>query len=188
MEYIGIIEGMLYVVGDEGITYDKLKEVLEIDDKKLNEVLNILKKTYENEVRGFRLEILGNKYKLVTKKEHSKYYEKLIETNKKENLTQSALETLAVIAYNSPVTRSMVDEIRGVDSVYQIKRLLYRNLIKEVGKSDLPGRPILYAVTDQFLDYLGLSNINELPKINLEVEENNEETNLYESKYKEEVL
>ena len=135
MEYIGIIEGILYVVGDEGISFDKLKEVLEIDEKKLNEVLNILKKTYENEVRGFRLELLGNKYKLVTKKEHSKYYEKLIETNKKETLTQSALETLAVIAYNSPITRSQIDEIRGVDSVYQIKRLLYRNLIKEVGKN-----------------------------------------------------
>ena len=63
MEYIGIIEGILYVVGDEGISFDKLKEVLEIDEKKLNEVLNILKKTYENEVRGFRLELLGNKYK-----------------------------------------------------------------------------------------------------------------------------
>ena len=83
MEYIEIIEGILYVVGDEGISFDKLKEVLEIDEKKLEEVLNILKKTYENEVRGFRLELLGNKYKLVTKKEHSKYYEKLIETNKK---------------------------------------------------------------------------------------------------------
>ena len=82
MEYIGIIEGILYVVGDEGISFDKLKEVLEIDEKKLEEVLNILKKTYENEVRGFRLELLGNKYKLVTKKEHSKYYEKLIEWRK----------------------------------------------------------------------------------------------------------
>lgn len=185
MEYIGIIEGILYVVGDEGISFDKLKEVLEIDEKKLNEVLNILKKTYENEVRGFRLELLGNKYKLVTKKEHSKYYEKLIETNKKETLTQSALETLAVIAYNSPITRSQIDEIRGVDSVYQIKRLLYRNLIKEVGKSDLPGKPMLYSVTDEFLDYLGLNSLDELPKICLDIEDDSEETNLYESKYKE---
>ncbi|MEG1048197.1 MAG: SMC-Scp complex subunit ScpB, partial [Bacilli bacterium] len=70
MEYIGIIEGILYVVGDEGITFDDLKDILEIDDKKLEEVLIILEKTYENEVRGFRLAFLGNKYKLVTKKEH----------------------------------------------------------------------------------------------------------------------
>ena len=165
MEYIGIIEGILYVVGDEGISFDKLKEVLEIDEKKLEEVLNILKKTYENEVRGFRLELLGNKYKLVTKKEHSKYYEKLIETNKKETLTQSALETLAVIAYNSPITRSQIDEIRGVDSVYQIKRLLYRNLIKEVGKSDLPGKPTVYQTTEEFLKTFGISNLDELPEL-----------------------
>ena len=91
MEYIGIIEGILYVVGDEGISFEQLQDILEIEDSKLNEVLDILKKTYENEVRGFRLEFLGNKYKLTTKKEHAKYFEKLIENDKKDNLTQSAL-------------------------------------------------------------------------------------------------
>ena len=87
MEYIGIIEGLLYVMGDEGITYNKLLEILEIEESKLTEVLDILKKTYENETRGFRLEILGNKYKLTTKKEHSKYFEKLIENNRKDELS-----------------------------------------------------------------------------------------------------
>jgi segregation and condensation protein B len=185
MEYIGIIEGLLYVMGDEGITYNKLLEILEIEESKLTEVLDILKKTYENETRGFRLEILGNKYKLTTKKEHSKYFEKLIENNRKDELSQSALETLAIIAYKSPITRSQVDEIRGLDSAYQIKKLMYRNLIKEAGKSDLPGRPILYTVTDQFLDYLGLSSINELPEVKEEIEKRDTETDLYESKYKE---
>ena len=88
MEYIGIIEGILYVVGDEGISFEQLLDILEIEESKLIEVLNILKKTYENEVRGFRLEFLGNKYKLTTKKEHSKYFEKLIENDRKDNLTE----------------------------------------------------------------------------------------------------
>ena len=185
MEYIGIIEGILYVVGDEGISFEQLLDILEIEESKLIEVLNILKKTYENEVRGFRLEFLGNKYKLTTKKEHSKYFEKLIENDRKDNLTQSALETLAIVAYKSPITRSQIDEIRGVDSVYQIKRLMYRNLIKEAGKSNLPGRPILYTVTEEFLDYLGLETMEQLPVINeVEVQEE-KETDLYESKYKE---
>lgn len=185
MENIGIIEGILYVVGDEGISFEQLQDILEIEDSKLNEVLDILKKTYENEVRGFRLEFLGNKYKLTTKKEHAKYFEKLIENDKKDNLTQSALETLAIIAYKSPITRAQIDEIRGVDSVYQIKRLMYRNLIKEAGKSNLPGRPILYTVTEEFLDYLGLQNIEQLPVINETVSKEDKETDLYESKYKE---
>lgn len=185
MEYIGIIEGILFIVGDEGISFEKLKDILEIDDNKLLETLKILKKTYENEVRGFRLEILGNKYKLVTKKEHNKYLERLVEKEKSEKLTQSGLETLAIIAYNSPITRIKVDEIRGVDSVYQIKKLLYKNLIKEVGKSELPGKPILYAVTDKFLDHLGLENIEQLPIINKEQNEKYDEINLYESKFKE---
>lgn len=185
MEYIGIIEGILYVVGDEGISFEKLLDILEIEETKLNEVLDILKKTYENEVRGFRLEFFGNKYKLTTKKEHSKYFERLIENDKRSDLTQSALETLAIIAYKSPITRSQIDEIRGVDSIYQIKKLMYRNLIKEAGKSDLPGRPILYTVTDQFLDYLGLQTIENLPVINEKIHNDDVETDLYESKYKE---
>ncbi|MEG0408483.1 MAG: SMC-Scp complex subunit ScpB, partial [Bacilli bacterium] len=147
--------------------------------------LIILEKTYENEVRGFRLAFLGNKYKLVTKKEHCKFFEKLINKEKKGELSQSALETLAIIAYNSPITRTFVDEIRGVDSVYQIKKLLYRNLIKEDGRSNLPGKPILYSVTDQFLDYLGMKTIEDLPKIADNIEKYTNESDLYETKYKE---
>ena len=107
------------------------------------------------------------------------------EKEKKSELSNSALETLAVIAYNSPITRGQIDDIRGVDSTYQIKKLLYRNLIKEDGKADLPGKPKLYSVTNEFLDYLGLSSLDELPKLEEEKPVLIEETDLYESKYKE---
>lgn len=185
MEYIGIIEGILFIVGDEGISFNKLSEIIEIEDKKLLEALEILKKNYENEVRGFRLEVLGNKYKLVTKKEHVKFFEKLIEKERDEKLSQSGLETLAIIAYNSPITRLAVDEIRGVDSVYQIKKLLYKQLVREAGRSELPGRPILYEVTDKFLDYLGLETMDQLPNLIENESDDNEEINLYDSRYRE---
>lgn len=186
MNLYGVLEGLLFVVGNEGISFEKLKNVLEVDDNELEQLLAELDNQYQNINRGFKIENLGNKYKLVTKKEHKKYYENLIETEKNENLSQAALETLAIIAYNEPVTRLYVDEIRGVESSYLVRKLLYRNLIREVGRSDAPGRPILYGVTDEFLDYLGLSSIEELPKLEVVKEkEEFEDLDLYESKYKE---
>lgn len=119
----------------------------------------------------------------MTKKEHSKYYKSLVDEEVSDTLSPAALETLAIIAYNQPITRLMVDEIRGVSSVYVIRKLLLKNLVKEVGRSELPGRPILYGVTDQFLDYFGLKSLDDLPEIT--VEEKDEEQELFTSKYKE---
>ena len=120
------------------------------------------------------------------KKECHEYLEKLVEVEENAVLSQSALETLAIIAYNEPITRIQIDEIRGVNSSYVLRKLLLRDLIKEVGRSDLPGKPFLYATTPKFLDYFGLSSIEELPKIEIEDGEAVNETNLFESKYKEE--
>ena len=186
MELVGVLEGILFVVGNEGISFDRLMEVLSIKEEELNNLLIELDKQYQNSNRGIRIENLGNKLKLVTKKEHKQYYENLFMQEKNEKLTQAALETLAIIAYNEPVTRLYVDEIRGVESGYLVRKLLYRNLIKEVGRSDAPGRPILYGVTNEFLDYLGLSSIDELPKLeNIKEVEVIDDLDLYESKYKE---
>ena len=99
-------------------------------------------------------------------------------------LSNAALETLAIIAYNGPVTRVEVDEIRGINSSHLVRKLLLKNLIKDVGRSDKPGRPILYNVTENFLDYFGLQSIEDLPKIEEKVEEDLEK-DLFESKYKE---
>lgn len=180
-----VIEGILFVVGNEGIERDRLIEILNVDEENFELILQKLKNNYMSDDRGINIEFFANRYKLVTKKEHKEYYEKLVEVEKNDELSQAALETLAVIAYNSPVTRSYVDDIRGVDSSYQIKKLLYRNLIKEVGRSDLPGKPILYSVTDEFLDYMGFSSLDQLPELE-EVEINEDVvTDLYGSKYNE---
>ena len=158
MEKLGILEGILFVVGNEGISASELMDILELKEDNINYLIDKLIEKYLSEESGLNIEYLGEKYKLTTKKEHNDYYIKLLEKEKKSELSNSALETLAVIAYNSPITRGQIDDIRGVDSTYQIKKLLYRNLIKEDGKADLPGKPKLYSVTNEFLDYLGLSS------------------------------
>lgn len=188
-----VLEGLLFVVGEDGLTLDQIEDVLELEEEAAKELLKELKHDYEDDNRGLRIDFLGNRFKLTTKYEHKKYYQKLIENPETNTLSQSALETLAIIAYNEPITRVAVDALRGVGSVQMIRKLVAKGFIKEVGRSDLPGRPILYETTSDFLDYFGLSSIDDLPDMNqfieeVEIEEDeNEESDLYTSKYKEEV-
>jgi len=184
MDLVGILEGLLFVVGEEGLTKDRIIDILEIDEEKLEELINKLKEEYNLSTRGLNVEVLGNHLKLTTKKEHKEYYEKLVEIENDGLLSQACLETLAIIAYNAPITRVEVDEIRGIGSSHIIRKLLIKNLIKSLGKSDAPGRPILYGVTDEFLDYFGLSSIDELPELE-EIELDDSEKDLFESRYKE---
>lgn len=186
MELLPVVEGILFLVGDEGITLERLTEVLELPEEEVKELLRVLYQGYNSNQRGIQLEVLGNKFKLTTKKIHKSYYEKLTETEMNDSLSPAALETLAIIAYNQPITRMGVDEIRGINSGHLMRKLLLRNLIKDMGRADSPGRPILYGVTDEFLDYFGLQSIDELPEIE-KIESVDEDTNLFDSKYKEEL-
>lgn len=180
----GIIEGLLYVQGDLGLTINQVSDILEITTEEAKQLILSLKQEYIEQDRGLRINYLGNSFKLTTKEEHKEYYKKLLENPKNNTLSTAALETLAIIAYNEPLTRGEVDEIRGIDSVYVIRRLLAKGLIKECGKSDKPGHPILYKTTDEFLDYFGLSTKEELPKIEILNEEYTEEKDLFKSTYK----
>lgn len=180
----GIVEGLLYVQGDIGITIKQIEDILEIDEDKAKEIVLNLKNYYEENNRGLRINFLGNTIKLTTKEEHKEYYKKLLEEPSTNTLSQSALETLAIIAYNEPITRVEVDSYRGVDSSFVIRRLNAKGLIKECGRSDLPGRPILYKTTDDFLDYFGLASKEDLPSIEL-LEEDDTPKDLYTSIYKE---
>ena len=185
-----VLEGLLFVVGEDGLTLDQIEEVLEVDEEESKRLLMELKKDYEDETRGLRIDFLGNRFKLTTKFEHRSYYQKLIESPESNVLSQSALETLAIIAYNEPVTRVQVEALRGVGCTQIIRKLVAKGLIKESGRSDLPGRPILYETTSDFLDYFGLSTIEDLPDMNdfiveADNEEEDNESDLYTSKYKE---
>ncbi len=184
MNLLGVLEGILFVVGDEGITLNALTDILQINQDEVKKLLLELKHTYESEERGIRISFLGDAFKLTTKKEHKDYYQKLILNPESNTLSQAALETLAIIAYNQPITRAEVDEIRGISSSHIIRKLVAKNLLKEAGKSNLPGRPNLYKTTSDFLDYFGLSTINDLPKLPVK-EKIEQEKDLFTSIYKE---
>lgn len=186
MNLEAVLEGMLFIVGEDGLTLSQIETILEISNEEAKELLLSLKQKYESDDRGIRINYLGNTFKLTTKSEHKEFYTKLIENPETNVLSQSALETLAIIAYNEPITRITVDEIRGVSSRETIRKLVAKGLVKEVGRSDLPGRPILYKTTHEFLDYFGLSSKDELPKIDFDTDEIIDTVDLYNSKYTEE--
>lgn len=188
MNKMAVLEGLLFVVGEDGLTINQMMDILDISNEEARELISNLKEKYEKEDSGIRINFLGNTFKLTTKKEHREYFQKLIENPESSVLSQAALETLAIVAYNQPITRIDVDEIRGVSSSQMMRKLVAKGLIKEVGRSDVVGRPILYQTTSEFLDYFGLSTIENLPKIDDFIDVNQEEVNdtdLYQSKYKE---
>ena len=185
-----VLEGLLFVVGEDGLTIDQIEDVLEVDEDTAKGVVMELKKDYEDESRGLRIDFLGNRFKITTKFEHKEYYQKLLENPETNFLSQAALETLAIVAYNEPITRVQVDAIRGVGSTSIMRKLVAKGFIKEAGRSDIPGRPILYETTHEFLDYFGLSSIEDLPNIEeimKNVNESNQDENkdLYTSRYTE---
>lgn len=183
-----VLEGLLFVAGEEGLTASEIQNLLEVSEYEFQKLISELDEDYKKEDRGIQIAFLGNCYKLVTKQEHKEYYQKLVTTEENSSLSDATLETLAIIAYNAPITRSKIDEIRGVSSVHHVRKLLLKNLVREVGRSDLPGRPILYGVTKEFLDYFGLSTLEDLPEITMDVSKEQEQVDLFESKYKEDEL
>ena len=188
MNKLAVLEGLLFVVGEDGLTINQIMDILEISNEEAKQLISELKEKYEADTSGIRINFLGNTFKLTTKNEHRSYYQKLIENPDSNVLSQAALETLAIIAYNQPVTRLDVDDIRGVSSSQMIRKLVAKGFIKEDGRSDSLGRPILYKTTSEFLDYFGLATIDDLPKMEQFIENNVEvsDTDLYHSKYKEE--
>ena len=184
MNLKAVLEGLLFVAGDDGVSASKLAEIMEIDSSEVLKLIDELSEDCKSESRGVQVKQFGDLYKFVTKEEHYKYYKKLVDEDISDSLSNSALEILAIVAYNQPITRVTIDEIRGVSCAHIVRKLVMKNLIKEVGRSELPGRPLLYGVTDQFLDYFGLKSLDDLPEIKVETESGEKE--LFDSKYKEE--
>ena len=185
MNKVGVLEGILFVVGDEGITLDGICNILDINMDEAKNLLKQLKEEYDSDQRGIRITFLGDAFKLTTKNEHREYYRKMVETPSINGLSQAALETLAIVAYNQPITRLEIDEIRGVSTGQMIRNLVAKGFLKENGKSPAPGRPNLYATTSYFLDYFGLATIDDLPEIFNVDEEAKKDIDLFTSIYKE---
>ena len=161
--YISVLEGLLFVAGDDGITLEEASYILELERSAVRQLLDELKKRLEDENSGLELLLTASHYKLVTKASLKSYIEKYAVSPYSSQLSQASLETLAIIAYKQPVTRVDIESIRGVQSSGSIQKLLLRDLIEEAGRLDTPGRPKLYKTTAYFMDYFGLESLDALP-------------------------
>ena len=161
--YISVLEGLLFVAGDDGISLEEASYILELERSAVRQLLDELKKRLEDENSGLELLLTASHYKLVTKASLKSYIEKYAVSPYSSQLSQASLETLAIIAYKQPVTRVDIESIRGVQSSGSIQKLLLRDLIEEAGRLETPGRPKLYKTTAYFMDYFGLESLDALP-------------------------
>ena len=164
-ELLPIAEGLLFLVGDEGITEELMAKSLEISEDIAQQLLDTLQKKYQDDSFGMEVVCYGGIWKFMSKAIVHPFAQKLFQTAKTSALSQSALETLAIVAYKQPITRVEIEEIRGVGCDMMLRKLQARNLITEVGRSEAPGRPILYGVTEEFMDSFKLLSLDELPDL-----------------------
>lgn len=164
-ETLAKIEGLLFVVGDEGISISELKELIELEDEVIEAGLERLKQDMEQTNRGIRIARLGNRFRLTTKVEHAALYKKLAASPIQGGLSRAALETLAIIAYKQPITRVEIDDIRGVKSDKAIQSLSSKLLIEEQGRVAGTGRAILFGTSQYFLDHFNLETLEDLPSL-----------------------
>ncbi|MBQ6447376.1 SMC-Scp complex subunit ScpB [Cytobacillus oceanisediminis] len=180
-DWKAIVESLLFAAGDEGLTIKQLMHVLEMEQLEVEQLIDELIKSYrKDKTRGISIIEIAGTYQFATKKEHSDYLKKLVESPHASTLSQAALETLAIIAYKQPITRAEIEEIRGVKTERPLHTLSAKALIKEVGRAEGAGRAILYGTTKEFLDHFGLKNLGELPPLAEKEEEfNQEEADLF---------
>lgn len=160
----GVIESILFSAGRE-VKITELMSALEASSEEIITVVESMKEDYKNEERGLQIINVGEAYQLCTKQEYYEYLYSIFDKRNKPNLSQAAIETLAIIAYNPKITRAEIEAIRGVNSDGTIYKLLDYNLIEETGKLDAPGKPETYGVTSEFLRVFGFGNLNELPDL-----------------------
>jgi segregation and condensation protein B len=188
-EITAVIEGLLFVSGDEGIDRKQIAQVLELESKEIDTYIDELVKAYQSPDRGMTIVEYAGSLQFVTKPDHAKFYERLVETPGHSTLSQAALETLAIIAYKQPITRSEIEEVRGVKTEKPLQTLSAKGLVKEVGRAEGTGRAILYGTTKAFLDHFGLDNIKGLPPLPNNIQEENveHEADLFFSKFQESI-
>ena len=163
-EGIAVIEAVMFAHGDP-ITIDKLSEATGVDIETAAKLVDRLEQQYNVRESGLRILRINNGFQIAARTEYADNIKKALETKKQQPLSQAAMETLAIVAYNQPVTNAFVEQVRGIDSSSVMRNLVERGLLEEAGRLDLPGRPISYRTTDVFLRCFGLSRIEELPPL-----------------------
>ena len=163
-EGIAAIEAIMFAYG-EPITIEKLSEASGIDRETAVKLIDQLERRYNVQESGLRILRINNGFQIAARAEYAENIKTALETRKQQPLSQAAMETLSIVAYNQPVTKAFVEQIRGIDSSSVVNTLVERNLLEEAGRLDLPGRPVAYRTTDNFLRCFGLSRIEELPPL-----------------------
>lgn len=169
-ELTNIIEAILFVSG-EPVLVDDMINALNVSEVVLEEALKKLGDEYDYQMRGLSLKRFGRYVQLATRAAYAPYVERLLQPVQKQSLSQTALETLAIVAYKQPVTKAQIESVRGVKCDYSVQSLVNKGLIMDAGRMDMPGRPILYATTDLFLSHFGISSLDELPIIQLNTQQ-----------------
>jgi len=162
LKVIATIEAMLFMAGEPVFIRD-LQKIVGLTDLQLRPLLYDMEQSYQNESRGLMMRVTEESVQLCTKPDYNKAIEELLHPQQSKTLSQSLLETLAIVAYRQPVTKADVEAVRGVRCEYTMNQLLKLNLIRQVGKKDVVGHPILYGTTDHFLHHLGIHSLDELP-------------------------
>lgn len=174
-ELLSCLEAVLFATG-EPIEIERLAQGLQEDETILANALNQLAEKYSAEDSGICLLKLDNKYQICTKKKYADSIRAVIEVKKNAPLSQAAFEVLAIIAYNQPVTKAFVEQVRGVDCSSVIANLCQKSLVEERGRLELPGRPLVYGTTSDFLRCFSLSSLDDLPPLPQKNENNDTET------------
>ena len=159
-----IIEAILFAAGRE-VKRSEIMSALELGEKQLIEIIELMKIDYEKKERGLQIIQVNDAYQLATKHELYEYLYPVFDKRSKPNLSQAALETLAIIAYNPKITRAEIETIRGVSADGTIYKLLDYHLIEEAGKLDAPGRPTTFVVTSEFFKMFGITSLEDLPEL-----------------------
>ena len=174
-EYYPVVESILFTMG-KSVEIPALSAALELDESRTRRVLEELAERYRENDRGIQLLFLNDSVQLSTKAQFYPYLIRIASQPKKHVLTEAVLETLSIIAYKQPVTRSDIERIRGVKSDHAVSKLIEYQLIEEAGRLDAPGRPVLFVTTEEFLRCFGISSVSELPEAEADqVEEFREE-------------
>ncbi len=158
-----IIESVLFAAGD-AVELEKISDILDIDKKSTRVIIDTLIDKYRAENRGLQIIRLEDAYQMCTKAEYHEYIAKLAEPRRNISLSNAAMEVLAIVAYKQPVTRGVIEQIRGVSCDSIVNKLLERNLIEEKGRLDTPGKPMLFGTTEEFLRSFGIEGIGALPE------------------------
>ena len=169
--YQAIIEAILFTMG-EAVELERIAEAIELDKKQTKVILEGMMKEYKSDKNGINLIELEGSYQLCTKPEMYEYLIRIAKQPKKRVLTDVLLETLSIIAYKQPVTRTEIEKIRGVSCDHAVNKLVEYNLVKELGRLDAPGRPLLFGTTEEFLRCFGVHSIDDLPVLSpVQIEE-----------------